>query len=177
MKEQVRKVLILASCMMLGSAAAHIGFAQENAHEIVPPQRTLDDKFARIAQDVPGFCGSFLDEQGDLVLCLVKPTFEAQTAAKAAVERLFHRRSGNNVRVQEGQYDFLQLLEWKERLDNVLSLPGVVFLDLDEVRNRVVIAVNRHDPSASRRVEQFVQGSGVPREAVIIEESEPVVLE
>ncbi len=73
----------------------------------------------------------------------------------------------SELRVYQGQYDFLQLRELNRRMSSVLLIPGVVFTDIDERRNRLLVAVEHAATQA--RVEAALLQNNVPRDAVIIE--------
>jgi hypothetical protein len=71
-----------------------------------------------------------------------------------------------------GEYDILELSRWRPEIDQVLSLPGTVFTDLDESSNRLRIGIESSE--FQDRVEAFVANSGVPLQAVIIEVVDPI---
>lgn len=129
---------------------------------------TLDREMLRWNEQIPGFGGGFHDELERPNVYLLDPANDA--AAREAF--------GPDVQVLQGQYEFAQLAAWKSELVRVLSLPGIVFLDIDEQRNRIAagLDVTAEDWPANReRLEIELDESGVPREAVFVEETEPVV--
>jgi hypothetical protein len=78
------------------------------------------------------------------------------------------------VRTLPGQYGFLQLKEWRDQMDpEVLALSGVVLTDIDEATNRLRVGVE--DADAAAQVEQVLANVGIPREAVDIDVTEPIV--
>lgn len=79
------------------------------------------------------------------------------------------------AKMQPGQYDFLQLRAVQQGARQVLGLAGVVFSDVDEARNRVVIGVE--NSTAAAAVEHALQMLDVASEAVIIELTEPIEVE
>lgn len=134
-----------------------------------PPASTVDTEMLRWNDEVPGFGGFFYDEAGLATVHLLDP------ADDGAARETF----GADVQVRQGLWEFRQLHEWKSRLVPLLSLPGAVLLDIDEELNRLYIGLDRtaEDREANReRLEEELRASGVPREAVVVEETEPVVL-
>jgi hypothetical protein len=134
-----------------------------------------DDLFAQVAEIAPGFGGMFLDESGTLNVYLLDPTEEG--AAKAGIKAVFgpERFPLAEVRVLQGTYDFSQLWEWRHALRrDVLGLPGVTSLDIDDFSNRLRIGVEATEVEG--RVEEELARLGIPREAVDIEVEPPVEL-
>ncbi|MBA2671962.1 MAG: hypothetical protein H0U67_16460 [Gemmatimonadetes bacterium] len=140
---------------------------------------TLDHEFVRLAQEIPGFGGLFYDESGTLNVVLVPVV--APMASAELQGRLAARLEGmggpvvaaQSARVREGQYDFLQLFEMRQRVDQVVwSLQGIVYTDADEAANRVAIGVE--DAAAAASVERTLTMLGIPREAVILRQTAPL---
>ena len=72
----------------------------------------------------------------------------------------------------KGDYDVVELAKWKKSFSPALDGQEIVFVDLDERRNRVTIGVVG-DPSR-QRFEALAKSLGVPFEALIIEETQPI---
>ncbi|MFY9823862.1 MAG: hypothetical protein WAM82_20955 [Thermoanaerobaculia bacterium] len=125
--------------------------------------RSVDDEFVRMGREIPGFGGLYYDEQGRPNVFLLDPDGAGRTALKnLGVEALVHR----------GDYEFERLVGWRLELRPILALPGVVFLDVDETRNRVVVGFDAASKSLDRdRLEQQILSSGVPRQAVLLQET------
>ncbi|TVP44874.1 MAG: hypothetical protein EA350_10715 [Gemmatimonadales bacterium] len=140
------------------------------------PQRFdggLDAEFVRIARDVPGFGGVYYDERGTLVMVLAGDAPEiSMLSLEAPLERLAIDPRAQPVRVQAAQYSFIELDAMHRNARPVLDINGVVFTDADERANRVRIGVS--NPSARAAVESELQRAGVPLEAVIISDAEPI---
>jgi len=138
----------------------------------VAPSASLfgsDAKFAQIATQIPGFGGLFYDSTGTPTAYLVDMT-SAQTAQSVLLPLLADAKRA--IVFRHGTYNFLELSNWKEALSpKVLAIPGVVFLDADEARNRVRIGVATLD--AESKVTQLAALLGVPKEALIIETMSP----
>jgi len=135
-----------------------------------------DDPFAEVAQRVPAFGGMFFDDQGVLNVYLLD--LSQKEAVEEAIVTVFGSELvQGSIRVLQGQYSFLQLAEWHNRMSTeVLGLPGVVLTDVDDAKNRLTIGVEELQRVQSQ-IEELLTRLGIPREAVIITETEPVILE
>jgi len=143
----------------------------------VEGMETLDDWYAKVAQQVPAFGGLFFDEHGQLTIYLTDTAPSVVAAAEAAIRSVFgdgELRAGP-IRVLLGKYGFLQLYEWREsiRRDIIPTIPGVVFLDIYDSKNQLAIGVETME--IAHEVERMLEKLGVPREAVSIEKAEPAV--
>jgi hypothetical protein len=109
---------------------------------------TLDDRLRRLTTSVPGFAGLYYDSTGTLVVRMkggsrrpgMARTLEAfmtrelkdATQATADVGRM---------RVVPADYDFAELMDANAEATSLFSDDAVTQMDVDEVRNRVVIGV------------------------------------
>jgi len=139
--------------------------------------------FWNLAQTVPGSAGFYIDTvSGNVVVSLTdlrRPeaatgALRSRLAPELARARATHPQA--DVVPRPVAYTFLQLKEWRDRLNGeVFAIPGVVWLDLDEVRNLVVIGV---EPSADRgAIRRLAGGLTVPDAALDFETDGPVVPE
>ena len=143
--------LALVFCLRLrGEAAAAPG-----------PVRSIDDELIRIGREIPGFGGLYYDEQGRPNVYLLAPEGPGRRALK---------RLGAEVLVHRGDYEIARLLDWRRQLRPVLALAGVVFLDVDEARNRIVLGLDTSADSKLDRdqLERELLSTGVPRQAVLL---------
>ena len=92
------------------------------------PVRSVDDELVQMGREIPGFGGLYYDERGRPNVYLLDPDSAGRTALK---------RLGDEVLVHRGDYEFERLLNWRLELRPILAMPGVVFLDVDETKNRV----------------------------------------
>jgi hypothetical protein len=146
--------------LALGTSA---GAADPPLGPKAPLLRSVDADFLQMGREIPGFGGLFYDAQGRPVVYLQEP----ESAGRFALKSL-----GRGVRLQQGDYDFEHLQGWRVALRPALALPGVVFLDVDETKNRVVIGFDPASKSLDRdRLEQQVLASGAPRQAVVLQET------
>ncbi|MFL6237822.1 MAG: hypothetical protein ACJ76N_32190 [Thermoanaerobaculia bacterium] len=130
------------------------------------PPNPVDDELVQMGRAIPGFGGLFYDAEGypNVYLRDVKAA-----PALAALKSL----GQGEVRVLQGRYDFASLVEWKRALrPAVLGQPGVVFLDADETRNRVVVGIDAAQAKSldAGRLDKALALKGVPREAVVYQE-------
>lgn len=111
--------------------------------ELRADRGTIDDRWAAISQtEVPGFAGYWYDGgTGEIVVAATDPGSES--AARGFAERSSAATDfpGAPVRFDLVSYDFLQLRRWKEAARSLLGRADVVYIDADEVRNRLVLGV------------------------------------
>jgi hypothetical protein len=162
---------VLTAAVPAGLAASRVAAADSTSQE---PRRleTQDDLLVRVEKRVPGFGGMFVDAEGRLTVYLLDTSQLA--AARAAIEFVFGpgRVPAAGIRAVRGRYSVSQLKMWMERGGDVLSVPGVTLVDLDEASNRVAIGVD--DRTRIRAVEQALASLKVPREAVVIQVTGPI---
>lgn len=160
MRKLCRLSLFAALALLLGSVPS---FAQPFSKA---PVIGSDAEYLRMAAEIPGFGGLYYDEQGFANVVLV------DTAQAAKLRAL-----GPDVKVRQGRFDFRQLHAWKTSLLDVMSNPDVVYLDIDEAKNVVRVAVNKDSvvkSQAAAAVADFAKKSGVPAEALAVSEVAPI---
>ncbi len=135
---------------------------------------------AELAREIPELAGFFFDTSGNVIV-LLKGLAASETMKDRLRPRLGkelsrgRRKDAADLIVRTVDYSFLELKDWRDRLmrADILTAPGVVWLDLDEVRNRVVIGLDvGADPGAARVIAQDL---GIPAEAVAFEVTGPYV--
>ena len=166
---------LLVTCLALAMAAAvllheeHLAARQsQNATKM----ETHDDLLLRVERAAPGFGGMYVDKDGRLAVYLKD---RAQLpAARAAIETVFGPGSipAAGAHAVAGQYTMSELAAWTRRAGQLLSLTGVVFVDLDEARNRVAVGVE--DDSRAQQVQKMLASLDIPRAAVVIETTDPI---
>jgi hypothetical protein len=145
-----------------------------------PGIESLDDQFAAIARQVPGFGGLYLDQDGTMKVYMEGQKGPVNDNLISSLEGVITREIGggerlthSGVEVIEGQYGFLDLQSWHQELSPaVLSIPGVVSTDIDEKTNRLRIGVTSKE--VLEAVEKSLAGLSVPREAVVFSETKPI---
>jgi len=151
------------SMMILALALPGVALAAQRPE----PMNPVDDELVQVGRAIPGFGGLFYDAEG------YPNVYLRDTKAAPALSALKSWGKGE-IRVLQGQYDFAQLVEWKRALrPAVLGQPGVVFLDADETRNRVVVGIDaaRAKSLDTGRLDKALSLKGVPREAVLYQEA------
>ena len=146
----------------------------EHRSSPVSAQGLASDPQLAYARAIPGFGGLFLDPvRGAPTVYLTDPRqrSSAQTALEASLNALGFAPS--QLQVLKGDYDFIQLDGWLGKASpEALAIPGTVFTDLDEARNRLRIGVATDD--AERSVRGVLARLGIPTGAVIVERTQPV---
>jgi hypothetical protein len=166
---------VLATCLILAVSAAvflHEVPLAAGQSQNTTKMETHDDLLLRVERAAPGFGGMYVDEVGRLAVYLKDPA--QLTAARAAIETAFGPGTipAAGVHAVPGQYTMSQLAAWTRRANRVLSLPGVVFVDLDEARNRVAVGVE--DNSRIQPIQKMLASLDIPRAAVVVETTEPI---
>ncbi len=145
---------------------------QLDAAKIAVQQGSPDDPVA-LARSVPGFGGFFVDEQGTPTIYL-KDAGQRGVAETALAPWFTSRgRALATMRVLKADFDWSELDRWFTQTSaEALGVPGVVFTDADEARNRVSIGVE--DAAAAAQVRSVLARRGVPASAVSVEVTEPI---
>jgi hypothetical protein len=176
------------SRISIAALVAAVGFGAagcSDSSQPTVPSDPSDDPSFRAAQGelahpndlvrgVKGFGGFFLDEQGVPTIYL-KDAAQKESAGRA-LGRYFQAAGINpsQLRVVHGQFDWNELERWFALASgDVLSLPGTVFADADEANNRVTIGIERGS-GAQGAVRSAAARLGIPAEALLIREMEPV---
>ena len=165
---------LLVTCLVLATSAAvllheeHLTGQSQNATKM----ETHDDLLLRVERAAPGFGGMYVDKDGRLAVYLKD---RAQLpAARTAIETVFGPTAipAAGAHAVAGQYTMSELAAWTRRANRLLSLPGVVFVDLDEARNRVAVGVE--GDSGAQQVQKVLASLNIPRAAVIVETTDPI---
>lgn len=152
-------VLVAAGCAPDNplTPAGHLAEARLDRLQIPPApgaRLSIDDEYARLADEVPGFGGIYFDASGVPVVQMKTSGVSAEVRERVS-ELLLRGSNGNavraaqvagqvaNLRVARARYDFRELYDWyHDRVTPVaFTVPGVVMTDIDERRNRIVIGV------------------------------------
>lgn len=171
-------VVALAAC----SDALPTGPGEDDARFRSPnTMRGIHGEFSRLAEEIPGFGGIYYAADGRMHVVVARGT-----TTPAAVRRALSTRaaigltvlakvgaSAEQIVVQEGDYDYLELSRWHEQARPVLGMEGVVFTDVDETQNRLRIGVMA--AASLDAVRATLANAGVPAEAVAYEVTEPIV--
>lgn len=134
--------------------------------------QTLDDLFAEVGRRAPGFGGVFIENN---VLNIFMLTPSRREEAEAGFAEVFGRGRipAGGINILQGEYSFIELENWHDRLGAVFDIPGVILTDIDERRNRLRVGIESEDLVSD--VEKKLEEQSIPREAVNIEVVEPVI--
>jgi hypothetical protein len=139
----------------------------------VAVQQGSPDDPVTLARGVPGFGGFFLDEQGTPTIYLKDAG--QRGAAERALTPWFtaQGRAAAEMRVRKADFGWADLDRWfSQGSAEALGIPGVVFMDADEARNRVRVGVE--DAGAAGLVRSALARLGVPAAAVTVDVTEPI---
>ena len=143
--------------------------------------KNLDPSFARehmrgrlisAASKNPGFGGVFLSRRATVLNIYIAEDEndpEQWDRDRQALEELLDPQSGLKLSVIKGDYTITQLSEWYDLMESegVWDQDGVHMTDLHEGKNRIYIGVVSQ--SDVEGVYNFLEGTGIPREAVMVE--------
>jgi hypothetical protein len=139
---------------------------QQAVQAPVPSQTAL-------ARAIPEFGGLYVDGNGVPTVYLTDVT-KKDLAVRALGS--FSRAQGlapAQLQVVRGDYTYGQLSDWFARISpEALALTGVVFADLDEANNRVLVGVEHAAAAAS--VRGVAARLGIPAAALTVRETEPI---
>src|SRR5574341_664260 len=158
----VRKAAVrLTGCVLLAGAAACA-----DGSPTTDPGSVLDQVQATDVQGltraIPGFGGLFMD-QG------VPTIYLTDVGQRGVAERVL----GGNVRVLAARFAYGDLDRWFQQVSyNAFEHRGVVFVDLDETANRVLVGVERGASHANIR--SLAARLGVPAEAITVRDVDPI---
>jgi len=126
----------------------------------------------RLARDLPGYGGAFIDKKG--VLNVYVSDLPASSSARAIVQAELNRvgKPNREVRFIKAQYSYQYLASLEKPLLPYLGY-GVSMWTIDDRRNRFLITVVSEDARA--RMEKVIKSLKLPRNAFIIERMPYVV--
>jgi hypothetical protein len=125
-------------------------------------------------RQIPGFGGFFFDRDGSPTIYLARGA--SRGAAEQALGRALSARglSVASLRVREAQYRWQQLQRWQDAATvGAFDVAGTVFVDNDESSNRIKIGVE--NTATAGQVRAAVARLGVPDDAVIVQQTQPIV--
>lgn len=137
-------------------------------------EKRWGDQLLHVAEEVPGFGGMFYDGNGNLNIYLLNPD-QPEDISKA-LAAIADALTPSQVKVLKGQYAYLQLREWYWQAGKLLRIKGIVFMKIDEARNRVVFGIEKGNAQAREHLERRLAQLPIPREAVLVDETVPAVL-
>lgn len=133
---------------------------------------STDAAFITLNRLIPSFGGLYRGPKGEVKVALTDAS--AEPAARPLIEAYLRTRQlaqGNVVEnfpiiFEPARQTWFDLSVYRDGIVDVLSLPSVVYLDVDEACNCVTVAVETMQ--AKPTVERFVEKAGVPAGVVRI---------
>ena len=165
-------LLAVGACSDIGERT---GPSQPPTMPALPPgsQGELADDPVGLAGGVRGFGGFFLDRQGVPTVYLTDPAQRDVAATALAPFLSAQGMDRTRLRVLHADFEYARLESWFESASPAaLSIPGAVFVDLDEASNRLRVGVA--DAAVGARVRRALGSLRVPADAVIVEETAPI---
>lgn len=148
------------------------------------PKRSAEMHFYRISENVPGFGGFYIDEQGQYVIVLTAdaPPGIAISFAAREIRRQKHDVEESSIIIKEGKYTFDELALWRELISAFVlandNFDFVLSSYVDEEKNRVIIGVeeNRFSETNITKVKDYlVSELEISLEVVSFEKTTPIV--
>ncbi len=125
-------------------------------------------------RQVPGFGGFFLDGSGEPTIYLARGASRAPAERALGAYMAGRGLSAAALHVREARYGWQQLQRWQDAAtDGAFSVNGTVYVDNDETTNRVHIGVA--NIGTTGQVRAAIARLGVPDDAVIVDQVEPIV--
>lgn len=172
MSHQSTAVRLFAAAALVAVAACSDG-TRSTGPEPAPVLRTAQTPdLGTLARTVPGFGGLFIDKG-------IPTVYLTDVAKRGAAERAlgaFAQSRGvapGGIRVLQGRYGYDDLERWFQALSyEAFDQGGVVFVDLDEAANRVLVGIERGASHANIR--SLAARLGVPAEALVTRDVDPI---
>jgi len=161
-------VRLIAAALLVGAAACSEGGPTTAAPSLLDQVQTPDVQV--LARTIPGFGGLFIDEGMPTV-------YLTDVGQRGIAERVLggfaRARGATGIRVLAGRYAYGDLDRWFQQVSyNAFEHGGVVFVDLDEAANRVLVGVERGASHANIR--SLAARLGVPAEAITVRDVDPI---
>jgi hypothetical protein len=169
-------VSLVAGTVLFASACSDTTQPTPSSNDTpgLEPLQQPDDPIA-LVRGIPGFGGFFFDRDGAPTVYLRDESARAQVERALGPWLVAEGVRAAALRVRRADYDWASLERWQDRATGAaLAMRGAVWVDADEARNRVTIGVERGTPAA--QVRSAVLRLGVPSNAVVVQEVEPVRL-
>jgi len=171
---------------LAAGAALAVSACQDQPNPTSPDARGLEPTAQRSPQggglpsteeldrQVPGFGGFFLDATGEPTIYLARGASRAPAERALGAYLAARGLSAAALHVREARYGWQQLQRWQDAATNgAFSVNGTVYVDNDETTNRVRVGVE--NIGSTGQVRAAVARLGVPDDAVIVDQVEPIV--
>lgn len=125
-------------------------------------------------RQIPGFGGFFLDRDGSPTVYITRGNGRGPAERALAGYLSARGLSAAALQVREATYGWQQLQRWQDAATNgAFQIEGTVFVDNDETSNRIRIGVE--NIGSAGQVRAALARSGLPDDAVIVDQVEPIV--
>ena len=125
-----------------------------------------------LARSVPGFGGFFYDAQGTPTMYLTSPVARGQAERALAPYLQQHGVAAARIQTRPAAHSWDQLERWHARISpEALNVAGAVYVDADEALNRITVGAER---GAVGRVRASLARLGLPADAVVVQEAQPI---
>ncbi len=164
-------IVFAAACGDVREPTAPDASGDALAPRLSPPSEAPD--IAWLARELPGFGGLFVDGDGVPTAYLTDPG--EREAVEAALGGFLASRGfeGSELRVRRGEFGYARLDRWfRGAAPEVLATAGVVFVDLDEASNRLLVGVETE--AAGHAVRGVLARLGIPAAATEIRRTQPI---
>ena len=161
-------VLVHAACSDAGTSPEVAQLTQPTSGQVVTDGRLggLETHFAQISEAVPEFAGYYYEGE-ELVVGLtdVSKGPQVRTFTNAVAERKHDRGQARATVFREAQFTFTELRLYRDiATANAGDRGGVRYIDLDEVNNKVVVAVRSREDLLA--LEPLGRTQGIPEDAI-----------
>jgi len=165
-------VRLLCGAAFVAAAACSESTSPTSRQPVAVLQAAQAPDLSTLARDVPGFGGLFLDH-GVPTVYLTDPL---QRGPLEHALGAFARGRGfapSQIQVLAGRYAYGDLDRWFQKVSKeAFAQGGIVFVDLDEAANRVLVGVERGASHAN--VRSLAARLGVPAEAIVTRDVDPI---
>lgn len=160
----------LTGCILLGAAAA----CADGGAPTTDPGSILEQIQApdlrTLTQSIPGFGGLFID-RGIPTVYLTDPG--QRGIAERMLNGFARARGVPGIEVRAARFAYRDLDRWTQAVSyDAFAQGGVVFVDLDEASNRVLVGVERGTSHANIR--SLAARLKVPAEAIEVRDVDPI---
>lgn len=125
-----------------------------------------------MVDEIPGFAGMYIGSSGELVVRIASEMEAVEGPLRDALSVEFPSLSAMPIRVDRAEHDYAALNGWKRAVASVLALDGVVSLDLDESRGKIVLGAL--DSAARVRAIEAALDAGVPEDVLEVVLEAPI---
>lgn len=118
----------------------------------------IDGEFARFAQEVPGFGGMWVDEDGQAAVWMKNPGRDAKLMSMlnqelSAITRHRVKTKGNRplksgidgIIIKKAAYDYRDLVAARMKIRSLLGQVPITMIDIQEDRNKILVGVDNND--------------------------------